>query len=392
MTDEKHQKAWDLYPTPFYIFDVTVLRNRISYLKSKIADRAEICYAVKANTFISGYIKDCVERFEVCSPGEFYICESQGLPAEKLVISGVYKTPEVIEDMVKRSVNAAAFTVESVNQFELLCSLAEKYRVKLPLLLRLTSGNQFGMNEEEILEIVKRRADYRLIDIRGIQYFSGTQKTSLKRLKRELEHIDEFLEDMTEQTGFHASELEFGAGFPISYFEGGEFDEDEFLTEFSAMLDEFRYDTRIILELGRSVAASCGSYVTSIVDLKTNKKENYAIVDGGMNHIVYFGQSMAMKKPYISALQHNKDGERESWNICGSLCSVNDILVKRLPLYKPVVGDKLVFKNTGAYCMTEGISLFLSRELPAVIVVDKDGKFYTARDSFETYELNKGSF
>ena len=56
--------------------------------------------------------------------------------------------------------------------------------------------------------------------------------------------------------------------------------------------------------MGRFIAASCGVFVSSVVDLKTNKEQNYCIIDGGINHINYYGQTMAMKIPaytYVKA-------------------------------------------------------------------------------------------
>ena len=58
-----------------------------------------LCYAVKANTFITKELIDTIHRFEVCSPGEAEICRAVGVPSENMVISGVYKTPEVMEAM-----------------------------------------------------------------------------------------------------------------------------------------------------------------------------------------------------------------------------------------------------------------------------------------------------
>ena len=74
--------------------------------------------------------------------------------------------------------------------------------------------------------------------------------------------------------------------------------------------------------------------------------------------------------------------------MCGSLCSVNDILAKQLPFPGLEIGDVLAFENTGAYCMTEGISLFLSRELPRVCLVGADGQTRLVRDALPTYPLN----
>jgi diaminopimelate decarboxylase len=77
----------------------------------------------------------------------------------------------------------------------------------------------------------------------------------------------------------------------------------------------------------------------------------------------------------------------KEWNVCGSLCSVNDILVKKLSLPDLRLGDTLAFFNTGAYCMTEGISLFLSRDLPKIIMFDGE-KYTTVRDTVDTYIYN----
>ena len=78
-----------------------------------------------------------------------------------------------------------------------------------------------------------------------------------------------FLETLKEELYFEPEELEFGPGFPVSYFRGEEFNEDEYLREFSELLEEMAFESKITLELGRSIAASCGTYLTSVVDMKS---------------------------------------------------------------------------------------------------------------------------
>ena len=63
-----------------------------------------------------------------------------------------------------------------------------------------------------------------------------------------------------------------------------------------------QFHGKIVLEMGRFLAASCGYYITSIVDMKVNKEQPYVILDGGINHLNYYGQAMAMKRPYCSQL------------------------------------------------------------------------------------------
>ncbi|MGM9635760.1 MAG: diaminopimelate decarboxylase family protein [Candidatus Avispirillum sp.] len=369
-----------------YVFDADVLRERTAKIRAAMPENVSLCYAVKANTFIIKELIGSVDSFEICSPGEERICERLGVPSEKMVISGVYKTPSVIERTVADKNFAGIFTAESILQFEQLCEYSRKYGTNIRVLLRLTNDSQFGINGEDIENIISRRAEYGNVEISGIQFFSGTQKTSVKKLRREIEKLDAFLVRLSEEYGYVAKELEYGTGFPVSYYEGEDFDEDAYFAAFAEMLTGMNTRAHITLEIGRSIAATCGKYFTHIVDTKCNKGQNYAICDGGMHQIVYFGQYMAMKHPSMSLYSKTPQGDKR-WNVCGSLCSMNDIIVKEASLGDLEVGDVLCFNNTGAYCPTEGMSLFLSRDLPAVYIISR-GKILEVRKAYETCALN----
>lgn len=387
-----YKKILSEFETPFYAFDIPVLRKRIEYIKTHIPKNIDLCYAVKANTFIIKEAEKYVERLEVCSPGEFEICESLATPMEKIVVSGVYKTPSFIERIMSTYDNIGIYTAESLNQYKLIKELSKKYGRKIKLLVRVTSKNQFGLSEQDLIEIIKDNCGSENIDIIGIHYFSSTQRTSLKKFRREFEYLNTLMTRLSEDYNFTVKELEYGTGFPVFYFEGDEFNEDAYFDEFTKMAEELLSDdVKITIEVGRSIAASCGSYFTSVVDTKINKVGNFAILDGGINHLVYYGQSMAMKIPQISVFPERESKNTELWNLCGSLCTVNDIMVKSMPLADLTVNDVLVFKNTGAYCMCEGISLFLSRELPAVIIADNED-YTLARDHYKTSKLNTPNY
>ena len=368
--------------TPMYVFDIREAKKRIEFLKNNLPPKVKLCYAVKANTFIVKDIEKYVDRFEICSLGEFKICNSKRVSADKMLISGVNKSDKMINEIVNNNVDF--FTIESMEQYKKLKQLNKH----LKIMPRLTSGNQFGINEVDIEDIIKDNLENNYFNIIGIQYFSGTQKLSMKKQKRELEYVDDFIKRIEEKYNFKINELEFGTGFPVAYFENMEFDEDTYMKEFSEIIHNMRFDGNIVLEIGRSIVASCGVYITKVVDKKTNNNENYAIVDGGINHLVYYGQSMAMRIPQIEVLPKRKSNGNEKWNIFGSLCTINDILVKQLSVNNLKIGDILIFKNTGAYSMTEGISLFLSRDLPKIIKINEDETIETLRETKETYDLN----
>lgn len=373
--------------TPFYVFDIDVLKNRINYLKSMLPENVHLCFAMKANPFVVKEIEDTIEKYEICSYGEWNIANELGVAHEKMVISGVYKDETSMENIINHYKHGEVITIESLNQIKLVDKITKDKRALVDVILRLTSGNQFGMSEEEIISILENRSKYNSLNIMGIQYFSGTQKKLSRRIIKELEYVDDFVQKLKNELGFVTEELEFGPGFPVMYFEAEtDFDENTYLMEIADKIKNLKYQGHITMELGRSIAASCGSYYTKVVDKKTNKEGNFAILDGGMHHIVYYGQMMAMKKPMLDIIP-KRNGNEESWNLVGALCTINDLIVKGLPVKSLELDDVFVFKNTGAYAMTEGISLFLSRDLPKVLFV-KDGKIEVVRSNIQTYKLN----
>ena len=257
------------------------------------------------------------------------------------------------------------------------------------------------MDEETILSIIKKRSSYPHLHFTGLQYYSGTQKKQAGKIRKELERLDALLERIRNELQYEIRELEYGPGFHIPYFEGeSPVDEDAMLADFRDALNAMAFKGRISLEAGRFLAAPCGSYVTRVVDTKQNQGQNYCIVDGGINHVNYYGQAMAMKIPAIRFLPHplspgmpdvQPPGGDSQWTVCGSLCTSGDMLVKNLPLPGLKTGDMLVFDRIGAYAVTEGIYLFLSRRLPAVLTYEKDAGLKLVRGGLPTSPFNDGS-
>ena len=142
--------------------------------------------------------------------------------------------------------------------------------------------------------------------------------------------------------------------------------------------------------MGRFFATECGTYLTAVNDLKENAGVSYCIVDGGINHLTYFGQLMGMKVPVIQNLGACERGSATMAEhcICGSLCTTGDVLTRGVQLPDLREGDVLAFSNCGAYSVTEGVHLFLSRTMPRIIMRNADGSVSVARDFTETSPLN----
>lgn len=390
------------YGTPLYLYDARSVVDRVRRLREVLPSGIELCYAMKANTFLLPEVASLVNRVEVCSPGELRICRALDIPTGQIVVSGVYKDDQTVDEALAHRALPAAVTVESAAQLDLVARAAAARGVRVPVLLRVTSGNQFGLDPDELPGIIRGLGEAPHLELRGLQFFSGTQKTSLKRIAREVARLDELIARLEEATGQAIAELEYGPGLPVSYFAGDDFDEDAYLAAFSGMLAGMAFGGRITLELGRSLVASSGTYLTSVVDTKVNRGQRYAIVDGGMHQLVYYGQSMAMRQPHVRVLgregapgaasQEGEGADACRWTVCGALCTVNDLIVKQAPLGALEPGDMLAFANVGAYSATEGIALFLSRDLPRVVRIGFDGTAELVRDGLGTDVLNTPRF
>lgn len=378
--------------TPFYVFDEDVLAQRIASICEILPTGTRIAYAMKANTFVMDAASRATDLIEVCSPGELELCRALGVPDEMLVISGVYKEATLMRSLISSGARFHRYTAESPAQFELLESAAREAGVQVPVLIRLTSGNQFGMDVEELKRLVQVGASSDSVRLCGIQYFSGTQKRSAGKLRREIAMLDKLIAQLQADYGVAIDELEYGPGTPIDYCEEDDAVLDatdrELFAALSEALSSMKFEGARILEIGRGIAARCGTYVTRVVDTKCNKGHNYAIVDGGKHQLVYYGQTLALRPPVVRFVPERTGEQTASWAICGSLCTSGDTLVAQTELADLQVGDLVVFPHAGAYSMTEGMSPFLSRDLPSIYLYGADAGLRLVRDRFETCILN----
>ncbi|VEU80734.1 diaminopimelate decarboxylase family protein [Haploplasma axanthum] len=374
--------------TPAFLFDIDKLRKRVNDL-NELAKKTKInlCYAIKANPFLISYLKDYIHSFEVCSPGEFRICEKLNIKPEQIVLSGVNKEYNDIERIVNLNGTKTLYTIESEEHLKFLNDLANKNGIKLPVIIRLTSGNQFGVDITILENIIEKRNDYSL-EIKGIQFYSGTQKKKIEVINHELNELKSLINLLRDKYNYETKVLEYGPGLAVNYFyNDGQPVSYQNYEELIDAIEKVGFKCEITLELGRYIAYECGEYITKVVDIKKNSGINYAIVDGGINHLNYYGQTMAMKIPNFEHIKTNKINKEDSYTICGSLCTVSDVLVRNLTLNTLNIGDTLIFKNTGAYSITEGIYLFLSRDMPRIYV--KENKNVTlVRDFIETNQFN----
>lgn len=399
--------------TPYYVFDTDEFAKRAAMIRAALdckgGRRIPLCFSIKANPFLLHRLPEGLDHVEVCSPGELEICIALGVKPESIIYSGVMKEKCDIERAV--SYGAGILTCESIRHAALISEVmieciqegaheAEFAETKAQVILRLTSGNQFGMSLEDIEYIISHPDEFKGITVMGIHYYSGTQK-SLRKINKDLEKIKSALSILKEKYGFEPQLVEYGPGLCVEYFEEDwQEKEKQSLDDAAEVLRKFAEEYPLGIEMGRFLAASCGKYYTQVKDLKSTGDANYAILDGGIHHLNYFGQRMAMQVPPIRVYGGEVSENEEKpgveltqmpdadYTLCGSLCTVADVLVREVKLKKLELGDVLEFGHCGAYSVTEAPALFLSRQLPAIYAYSKEYGYECLREHIPAAEIN----
>ena len=397
------------FGTPCFVFDEEALAARMREIGAIAGENIRLCYSIKANPFLIPAMQRLTGLLEVCSPGELAICEALGVDPETILFSGVNKTTGDIAHAMDAGVTR--FTAESPLHVALLEQEAAARGKVYPVLLRLTAGTQFGMDESDLLRIVDTREATPHLRFDGLHYFAGTQRKKLSEQEAELDRLCAFMDKLEAEHGFPVRQLEYGPGLYFPYFAHEDASDTLApLRELAPRLRQMAERTELTVEMGRFFVSACGTYLTTVADTKVNCGYNYAILDGGIHHVNYIGGNMGMRVPRIAHLpgpSHacvdgcpNAEGcqnaetclnahpDQQDWQLCGSLCTTADVLVRRIALNGLVPGDVLAFQNIGAYSVTEGPALFLSRDLPRIILAGKDGE-RLARDTVHASKLNR---
>ncbi len=378
--------------SPSYVFSEKKFAERAALVKEAFGEHVDLCFSIKANPFLLSVLPSAFSKIEVCSPGELEICKALSMPPEMIIFSGVNKSLDEVREAVRYG--AGVLTIESMQHFAWITQAAKEAGKTVDVLIRLTAGSQFGMSEEELLSIIRDRAEHPEICIRGIHFFSGTQKRKPKEIQKELAMLSEFTDRVLAEEGFTIERIEYGTGLSVDYFRNdADESEKERLMAIAPDIQALGEKAHLTVEMGRFFAAPCGYYISRVIDAKTNEEINYAVLDGGLHQLKYDGQLQGMQVPVITHVSEGKviaeDADtKEPWTLCGSLCTTADVIARNAMFTDLKINDLLVFHRTGAYSVMEGMAVFLSRDMPKVWMLKEDGSLILLRDRIDTWRMN----
>jgi len=373
----------DACGTPFYCYSRAAVETRYDAYVQALKDLdALICYAVKANSH-QAIIKLLADRgagADVVSEGELRRALQAGIPASKIVYSGVAKTRREIEFALRKDIRH--FNVESEPELEAISAAAVRLDKTARVAFRINpdidagthekistgkSENKFGVPLESARYAYERAACLPGVEVCGIDLHIGSQITSLKPFTRAFERIAELAEALRDD-GHTISTIDLGGGLGIDY--DGENDHAPTPAEYAAVVRDTlgHLHCDFITEPGRSLVGNAGVLVGSVIYVKKSSQSMFLIIDAAMNDFL---------RPSMYDSYHAIVGERDSsaadvvYDIVGPVCETGDTFARQRHLPEQQSGDLIIIEDAGAYGSVMASS-YNTRPLVPEVLVDGD--------------------
>lgn len=376
--------------TPFYCYSTATLERHFNVLKEALSSvNPLICYAVKANSNVAVLktLGQLGAGADVVSVGEIKRALKAGIPAERIVYSGVGKTAE---DMAY-ALNVGVYQINAESDVELaqLNRVAANLGKVAQVAIRVnpdvdgethekirtgTAEDKFGIAWTQIPSILAHLKEMPHIELKGLTVHIGSQLTKLAPFKAAFERVRDLFLDIRQQ-GFPLERMDLGGGLGISYDHTMPAPPGPDL--YGQVIAEVFGDleAQFIVEPGRLIAGNAGIMVTALIYLKEGEKKNFAIMDAAMNDL--------MRPALYDALHAFIPVERDdktptiTADIVGPVCESGDRFGKDIIIPKPISGQLFAFRSAGAYSASMSSTYNTRPLIPEVLV--KDDKFAIIR-------------
>ena len=379
--------------TPFYCYSSEKLTRNFEAYRRALADfHSTVCYSVKANTNLA--VVSTLARLgggaDVVSAGEMYVAMKAGIPADKIVFSGVGKTAAELEAAIKNQIlqiNAeSAAEVETINQIAL--RLGVKANVALRVNpdvdalthVKITTGkkeNKFGVDWDDAHRLYREAANMEGIRLAGIAVHIGSQLLDVEPFRLAFTKIAGMVREL-EAEGIVLDNIDLGGGLGINY-------NVELPPTCAAYADVVRetlgdLHKHIIVEPGRSVVGNAGILVTEVICTKKMGSKNFIVVDAGFNDLV----RPAMYDAWHTILPVSKKGVAPLIaDVVGPICESGDVFAKDRIIEPVQAGRLLAIMCAGAYGASMS-SVYNFRPLvPEVMVCGEEYAVVRKRTSYE---------
>ncbi len=381
--------------TPVYCYSAAALRHNFHvYADQFKPDNSLICFAVKANSnqAVIGELARLGAGADVVSEGELRRALLAGIPASRIVYSGVAKTAREMRFALEQGI--FQFNIESEPELEMLSEVASSMGKQAPVAFRINpdidalthakistgkASNKFGIPWTRAKEAYARAASLPGIRVQGIDIHIGSQLTRLEPFEAAFRCIAELTEQLRAQ-GHAISVLDIGGGLGIDYGDGSA--QPPAVSDYAALANSIlgKLDCRILIEPGRSLVGDIGVLISRVTYIKEGERDHFLIIDAGMNDLL----RPSMYDAYHDIIPASPSGgERVHYHIVGPICETGDTFSRDRMLPPLRAGDLVAIKNAGAYGAVMASS-YNTRPLVPEVLVDGDTiKVIRARPSYD---------
>ncbi|BCX02544.1 MAG: diaminopimelate decarboxylase [Candidatus Roseilinea sp.] len=387
--------------TPCYVYDrARIARNyaRLANALAPTADVGRICYSIKANGNLSllRLMRDLGAGFDVVSGGELQRALMAGAAPDRIVFAGVGKR----DDELIAALNAGIgwINVESAQELRVLSDLAAARGVVQRVALRINPGidphthrylatgkraSKFGIEIEEALRLVARRADYPGVVIEGLHIHIGSMVSDVAPYRDAMRVALEVIAQCR-TLGATVTTLNLGGGFGVAY----QPDQTDAPVEAiaSAIVPSARQASlRLLFEPGRAIVANAGTLLTRVLYTKSNGGVRYAVVDAAMNDLIRPALYGAVHRVSLVSGVSKVSGASlvSAVSVVGPVCESGDVLAEGVMLPELQRGDLLAIHHAGAYGMSMASNYNTRPRAAEVLVVDGMWKVIRRRESLE---------
>ncbi len=349
--------------TPFYYYDVNVLRETLSCINKEAGKYNNFCvhYAVKANanhkilTIIreNGLGADCV------SGGEIRAAVKAGFPTNKIVYAGVGKTDWEIN--LGLDYDIFCFNVESVPELEIINELAAAKGKVARVAFRInpnvgahthaniTTGlaeNKFGISMEDMDRVIDMAETLPNVKFVGLHFHIGSQIVDMGDFVALCNRVNELQEKLYARQ-IIVEQINVGGGLGIDYSHPNRQPIPNFAEYFSTYHKhlKLRPQQTLHFELGRAVVGQCGSLISKVIYVKQGTNKQFAILDAGMTDLI----RPALYQAYHKIENITSDEAIETYDVVGPICESSDVFGKAIDLNKVHRGDLFALRSAGAY-------------------------------------------
>lgn len=380
----------------FYLYDTSVMQDKITQLKKTLPSNVQIYYAMKANPhikFLTAAKTAKAKGIEVASIGEAKGTIDAGFSGNDIIFTGPGKSQEELEWSVKNKIHKVH--IESLVEAHRLNNICEKEGHTQDILIRVNpnfdihgaqakfsgDSSKFGIDQSVFLDVLPQILELPHLNFQGLHVYAASGVLKAEDLLENCRRVFTIVREVEARyDDVRCDIIDFGGGFGVDYLEtGDDFSVEFYATELQKLIENFAFsDRQLIIELGRYLAADSGWYCTKILDIKTSLGKKQVICSGGAHH---FRRPVALNinHPLIIIPQNEPkifNGQESVTDdmafIAGPLCNgaADKLAAKDIYIEKAEIGDVVILGLAGAYGLSMSHVNFLSHPEPEEFFVE----------------------